>query len=722
MNSRLLFAAATVFFGGLSAHASDQWLPVREVSLEVRAGSPLDFSSLLPNGTIDAGHRLIAGPKGQLAFAEAPEKPVRMLCASLAWSPASGGFPDHDGADRYARQLALHGYNIARLHFTDASLMFGRQEDFDFDPQTLDRIHYLLAALKRNGIHWIVDGLSSPRGAYGGYDDRWDANGNLKLLLHFDEEAFAHWKTLQEKFLARVNPYTGVAPIHDDALALVILANENGIEFDGVVHDRPGKPPYDEILAAPFNRWLAKRYTSTETLAKAWDDLDVDERLEAGSVKLPADRYADSPRMRDLQAFFVEAERSLAARMSKTLRDLGYRGLISTYNNWPTVQTGLSRRDLDAVTMNTYHDWVGGYAPGSALLQTSSIADSANYVRMIAAARWFGKPFVVSEYDHVFWNRYRYEAGLVMSSYAALQGWDVLCRHGHGPIALAYGEPYPHKKAMLPYAIALDPVARAGETLAALVYRRGDVATSGMTIPFAVRGEEDLGEDMQAREPEHLTDLALVGRIGLKHSDPSRLDIGVAQPRTQDSANILAEFRDIGILSAGNATDVERGNYESDTGEIVLQRATGQLRVSTPSTEAAAFSSLREPIDLGILRIERADGNGLVALSALDTRRTLADSRRFLLIFATDAQNTGMIFRDSEEKIIEDFGRLPVLIRKGEVELTLSRTAGKWKLSPVALDGTLRTAVESGTGPISFRLSNDTPDGPTTYFLLELED
>ena len=120
------------------AASASEWVPVREVSLEVRAGSPLDFSSLLPNASIDANSRLVAGPDGRLAFARAPEQPVRMLCASLAWSPASGGFPDHDGAERYARQLAMHGYNIARLHFVDASLMFGRQKDFDFDPETLD--------------------------------------------------------------------------------------------------------------------------------------------------------------------------------------------------------------------------------------------------------------------------------------------------------------------------------------------------------------------------------------------------------------------------------------------------------------------------------------------------------------------------------------------------------------------------------------------------------
>lgn len=718
---RLLAVAAMLLAFGSPMRASDLWLPVREVSLELKAGSPLDFSSFLPNGAIDADHRLVAGANGRLAFASSPEKPERMLCASLAWSPASGGFPDHETADRYARQLAMHGYNLARLHFVDASLMFGRDKAFDFDPETLDRIHYLLAALKRNGIYWMVDGLSSLRGVYGGFDDRWDDGGNLKLELFVDDRAFDHWKRMQETILARVNPYTGVAPIRDDALAIVILANENGMEFDAVVHDRPGKAPYDPLLAKPFNNWLAKRYSSTEALAKAWPDLRSDETIEARSVELPADRYGDSARLRDLQAFFIETERATTAQMSEVLRGLGYRGLISNYNNWPTVQASLSRRDLEAVTMNTYHDWVSGYAPGSKTTQASSIADGVNYIRMIAAARWLGRPFVVSEYDHLFWNRYRYEAGLAMPAYAALQGWDALCRHGHGPIVLTYGEPFAHKKAMLPYAIALDPVARAGETLAALLYRRGDVATSDVTVPFAVRGEEDLSDDMQAREPEYLTDIALIGRIGLEDVKDLDKTPAVLQQRQQNSEALLESLRHSGALPGGNGTNVDAGIYQSSTGEIVLNRFAGQLRVATTATEAAAFSSLRAPIDLGVLRIEGADGNGLVAASALDGEASLSKSRRLLLIFATDAQNTGMTFRDTEEKVIEDFGRLPVLIREGYVDLSMERSAASWSVSPVGLDGTAHAPVVKGKGAVAFRLSNDVPSGPTTYFLLELQ-
>lgn len=698
--------------------ATDEWLPVRETSMVLSNQSPLDFSSILSNPPIEEGSQLLTGKQGRFVRANEPDKPVRLLCASLAWSPASGGFPSHADADLYAAQLVKHGYNIARLHFVDASLMFGRTRDFDFDPETLDRVHYLLAALKRNGIYWIMDGLSSWRGAYGGYDDRWDPSSDLKLALYFDDSVFDHWLEFQRRFLTSVNPYTGTAPINDTALALVILVNENNIEFDSIVRERDGKPHYDERLKLPFNAWLKQRYGSTEALSQAWPDLKSGERLEDASIKLPTSRYEDSPRLKDLQAFFVSVEKTATARMSEALRGLGYRGEISNYNNWPTIQTTLSREDLPVVTMNTYQDWVGSYLPGATMTQKSSVDDGASYMRLIAAARWLGKPFVVSEYDHLFWNRYRYEAGLIMPAYAAQQGWDVLCRHAHGPIILKYNEPFPHKKAMLPYAIALDPVARAGETLAALLFRRGDVATSELTFPILVRGTEDLTDDMQAREPERLTELGLVGAIGMANAVKGNL--GVGQPRsTVDPQAILDAAKTAGLLSKDNQTDLKTGLYESDTGELLLDRLRGQLRVMTPKTEAVAFSTLREPVNLGSVRVEASDGDGLLAVSVLDDVESIAQSRKLLVIYATDAHNTDMQFRDEEEKVIADFGRLPVLIRRGYVDLSLKLAEGQWRLTPITLNGVASTAAGQEVSPTGFRLSNDAASGPTTFFLLE---
>lgn len=716
------FALIALLAAGSAPRASESWLAVREISLEIPQGSPLDFSRMLPSDKIDTTRRVITGSGGNLAFADTPSRSVRFHCASLAWSPASGGFPDKDTADRYVRQLVQHGYNLARLHFIDASLMMGRTTDFDFDPEVLDRVHYLLAALKRSGIHWMIDGMSSWHGALGGIDERWDPAGTLKLALYFDKAVFAHWRQLQQRFLARVNPYTGIAPIHDEALALVILVNENSLEFESVVHDRPGKPAYDPIVVRSFNSWLARRYGSTEALAKAWGNLARSERLEDGSIRLPSDRYVHNVRLRDLQAFFTEVEQDTAAKMSTVLRDLGYKGLISTYNNWPTIQTANSRRGLEAVTMNTYHDWVSGYAPGSKLLQTSATADGANFMRMIAVARWLGRPFLVSEYDHLFWNRYRFESNVLMPAYAALQGWDAVCRHAHGPVVLTYGEPYPHKRAMLPYAIALDPIARAGETLAALLYRRGDVSPSRLTIPFVVRGEADLSSNMQAREPENLTRLALVGRIGLQDEGKADKPASVVQPRDRnDLTALIRSLRHNKTLAVNNQTDPLSGVFQSDTNEITLDERAQQIRVVTRATEAVAYSALKAALTLDLLTISRAEGDAMVALSALDQKPSMAESNRFLLIFATDARNTGMRFRDRDKKVIEDFGKLPVLIRKGEVDLQLRRSARHWQVSPVGLDGRVRSPVTKGTGPVAFRLTNDLPSGPTTYFLLELQ-
>jgi hypothetical protein len=145
------------------------------------------------------------------------------------------------------------------------------------------------------------------------------------------------------------------------------------------------------------------------------------------------------------------------------------------------------------------------------------------------------------------------------------------------------------------------------------------------------------------------------------------------------------------------------------------------LRLTTPATEAVAFASASLPVKLKSLGIDGSEGDGLIAISSLDKPASLAKGSRFLLIFATDARNTDMVFRDREQKVIEDFGRLPVRIRKGHVDIRLDRSARQWQLSPIGLDGSVKPPAISGSGPVAFRLSNDLPSGPTTYFLLELK-
>jgi hypothetical protein len=228
---------------------------------------------------------------------------------------------------------------------------------------------------------------------------------------------------------------------------------------------------------------------------------------------------------------------------------------------------------------------------------------------------------------------------------------------------------------------------------------------------------------MQAQEPDALTRFALLGRIGLGDEADAKAMGGafVPQPRAAaDPMAILDALRKSGALPADNRTAPRQGVYESATGEIVLDSGRGQFRVVTPATEGAAWSGLRAPLDLGLVSIRAANVDGMLALSALDEGASLRAARRILLVFATDARNTAMRFRDRQERVIEDFGRLPVLLRAGTADVELARE-GRWRLSPVGLDGHVHAPVDRGEGRIGFRLDNDAPSGPTTFFLLEID-
>lgn len=705
-----------------------KWVAVRDRNLAIPEGSPLDFSNLSPQEPAGSRGRVIASLGGSLAFTNEPSRRVPFLCASLAWSPASGSFPDKATADRYAQQLRAHGYNIARFHFADATLMAGRARDFDVDPEQLDRLRYLLAALKRAGIYWMIDGMTSQAGGLGGVEDRWGDSRDLKLAIHVDDGARAHWKRLVETVFGSINPYTGLVPLKDPALALVVLVNENGVEFASILAEKSSGLAYSELLRPGFNAWLAKTYGTTAALRAAWRDLGSGETLEAKTVQLPALRAERGARMRDLQRYFLSLETATFGWMRDEIRALGYPGLVSAYNNWSTTQTDLGRAILPVVTVNAYHDEVPSLDPGTTITQTSSLDDGAEYLRRMIGRRWIDRPFVVTEYDQLFWNRFRHEAGLLVPAYAALQGWDAICRHAAGPIELSFDQTAPHKRAMLPYGISLDPVARAGETLAALLFRRGDVAQapSLVALPFGTQG--DLIDDGQGRLPDSITKIGLLTRFGLsaRQGPANPSETTLLPPRAHltepDFAKRLASLRQIGIVAPDNPSDEGTGRYRSLDGQIDLDVRDRLLQVVTPHTVAASYVSIKRALRLGPLTIESASGPALLAASALDGQ-ALGSTRRVLLIFATDATNTAMSFSGADHRTVRDFGRLPVLIERQTARLLFAADAPQnWTARSLRLDGSPgeAMAITPREGALALELDNAAPaHGPTTFFLLE---
>ncbi len=696
----------------------DIWLPVTQQNLEIAAGSPLDFSTFLSNPAITEERRLIINPDGRIALQSNPSVPYRLLCGTI------GTIPDNGTADKMAVQLRRHGYNSVRFHFLDIALMDGQLQDFGYRQDTLDRFRYFMAVLKQNGIYWIVDGLTSNAGALGGMTDRWGTEGRLKLKTHVENAAFGHWLRFQVDIFGTVNPYIGLVPFEDPAMAIVVPFNENGLSFNSWIYADGDLQALTE-LPMPFNQWLRERYGTTAGLVNAWgSELAANENLENNTVLLPSNRYASSVRLRDFARFLVDIETRTMDKMSDCIRAMGFKGVVAPYNNWTGIQPALTRGNQSAVAMNIYHDWIGDVSPGAQIQQESSLANAVEYFRLAASARVFGKPFVMTEYDHMFWNQFRYEAGLAMPSYAALQGWDVLCRHSNGALVLGYGGSNFNEQYIRPYRTALDPVARAGETLSALLFRRGDVAKAAHQVVAQIQDVNNL-IGLDTPEPDAVTVMSLM--TGFAQGDAALAPgaVTVGSPRQINSETAAVTFlRNNGVLTTENPSAASSGIYASDTGEITLDTMAKQMKIITSHSEAVAFASVNQPISLGQLTVWSASGASLFAVSSLDGQ-TVAESSKLLIVMATNARNTGMTFSDMEQTVVSNYGALPVEIKVEWVQFSLP-TDRAWRISPINLDGVVQPHVISGDGTSSIgaQLWNNVSSlsaspGPTTYFLLE---
>ncbi len=718
------------------------WAKVMDTDLQIGLGSVLDFSKLFGSDIKIASSPVGIDNQGHLALNKGMGERVRFLCATLIFGGPHGGFPDHSTLDELALQLRMHGYNLVRFHFIDDALMEGRKKDFDYDPQALDRFHYLLASLKKQGIYWMLDAATSEKGVYARTGSTAAKKRNVRLALHVEPAAQEHWKKIVTTILGTKNPYTKQSVLHDPALVTITIMNESGLEF----LTRQG---YQDELRQPFIKWLREKYKSTAALKAAWKDNSIN---SMDAVNFPTKREA-SPRVDDLLRFFSDLEHSTLQWTTDFLRKQGYEGLVTNYNNGRSVYSRVIGRELDLVTQHAYYDHPSDFIrPGSKQKGTSSIEDIVPYAREFSSSRYGGRPFIVDEYDHPFWSPWRREAGIVIPAYAALQGWDGIARFA-SPVKLGYGKSKHQRHTVInPFGIGMDPVARAGETLAALLFRRADVkpAQSSVAIDLSPQAIFDGARNRWRLMPDNLSAIGLVTGLSLRWTTDDSKEIvrwtpDLALPLVAATSGRMHKvidkvagrmgklkpplwsdrvvtLRKSGILSGKNRTDPASGIYQSDTGEILLESRERRMRVITPNTEAVVFEE-NAPLTLSQLKIESSSSPALISVSSVDGRG-LADSERMLIIFATDALNSDMRFSDGR-KVLEKLGGPPVLIHTARATVVLKHNSSEnLRLYSTTLNGTRMDPIPTEKVPDGLRFTLDTgklTHGPTTYFELVSE-
>ena len=685
--------AALALMSGAWGEPQDQWVALPNGTWEVQAGSALDLSAL-PLPRFGDASTAVQVRGGQFTRSGAGAEGLRFFCATLSVSPNTGGFPDHGNADRVARNLRRSGYNAVRVHMVEAQLMSGRSGDFNFDPEQLDRLHYLLAALRKEGMYLFVDMVASWNGAYGDVrSHRWSRGQHdvvLGSLLPGAERA--HWLELVKRLWGSKNKYTGLALLKDPAVAGVILVNE-------------GEPDYllragqSAVLAPAFQDWVLK----TEGAAR--------------KAALPAVLPSVSGRGEEtsaFQRFSLTLQEDQAQWMRAQLRALGYAGPITAFNTSPSYHTAVSRRSLDFVDMHQYADLPNGMVDAGASVRGQRLLDGKNrYMDRLAWTRLWGQPYTVSEYGQPFWNRWRWEVAPLTAAYARLQGWDMITHFGDN-LNLQRPGSGRWRQMLVPFDVSTDPTLRAGETIAAFLFGRGDVAPSAVGVHLALDPEEAAGLPADAFVGWSTAQIQYVAKVGLNWTSSNGAEVaGRMRISRQDedikTEALLQRMKDRGLLAKDHPVGGGLGPFLSSTRQLWLDPRQQRMTVATPAT-VGLLGSAGSAVGRGGVRLELLQGEGALFVSALD-KPDLAQSERALMVLATEARNSGMRFRDAAETVIEHIGSFPALLRSATVRVSMPAPSGgrSWRL--FVLD-------ESGRRQMTLPLERDPQGGVSALIRL----
>ena len=698
------------------------WKAYRAYGPSVQPGSALDLSGEIPVPAGASGP-LVAGKNGSLVFENAPENPVRLLGfngTDLFDSPLSIA-EFREKAKRFAREARRQGYQLFRVHGYLDLLCKGSGADKKINPEMLEKWDILLAELKKEGIYLHLVLLSF--GLYSNDPAANFINRDLhRLMMYLDGKwEYERLRFAAETLFGHVNPETGIAWKDEPAIAFVEYYNEQSLGMERASMAVKRHPEARAALKRMFAEW--QKENGGKVLAE-----------------LPFDRQG--PAANAAAEFWMERARKSAERCEAIVRDAGFRRLVIPFSFSKRIGHAAARwSTADVVDCHAYFN----HPTGSRIASNSSIEKKGNYWKESCSVRLLGRPMSVGEYNHCFWNPYRYEMGALFGGYSAFQGFGALMIHCNPVLT---GE---NSGIVNAFTVATSPLARAAQFLTFCLFQRGDVRPSphqtALVIPASF-----LAKNRNAARAVHpaQSDIALLTGFGLIFPDlpsnresptVSRPDFAFAPDGAADilstdwfssvnsdsagkfnADSVVQAMKKNGILRPSNRSRPSRGIFESDTEELFLDAGRKLLTISTPGTEAVCTPA-GEQVSLRVLKNLELSVPGCAALCSIDGRNRLEESRRMVLLFMTEEANSHMVLSGDHE-VMRMQGNPPVLCRTGTLKAELM-LRGKWKLHALAPDGSRGEELPLEQTGESLRLNLDTsalPGGATVFFELVKED
>jgi hypothetical protein len=671
-------------------HADKDWVPLN-LELDIEAGSALDFSRMgFQWGPAGNMGRVIARPDGQFAFEKDLQTPRRFYGINLC---VDAQYLSHADSERLADRLARLGYNSVRFHHYERDLVSGQKKTTELNPERIDQLDYLVAALAKRGIYMTTDLYVSrpvPKKEIGLDGDGLVGMDHFKILVPVHPGAWENWKQFSRSLLNHVNPYTHFRYADDPSLALVSLINEGN--FGNFFADLRRVPEWQKA----WNQWLSQHYPQRKTLLEAWDGKLADAEDPArNSVEFPPNLFNSGKRERDCVLFLSETDREMTRRMIQFLREeIKTRVLITNTNSWTNHTTNQATRTLyDYVDDHFYVDHpeflVKDWQLPSRCSNTSPIVDGAPGGRDRCFTRIFNKPFVITEYNYSGPGRFRGVGGILTGAMGALQGWSGIWRfaYSHSQKNIFIGAPMGY------FDMAADPLSQAAERASLCLFLRGDMQVAPhrvaleMTtadldnpplvvpqlaprwhwISWVTRLGSEVLPDASGNTP---ADLGLKVNWAL----PATGDRPGSDPYQIDNVTLLSLLQEKKILASSNPTNPDQKFFSSETGEITIDGPRDQLILDTAKTcggyapAGQTIHNKTETVSISIIGT-----NATVWVSSLDGE-SIPKSRHLLITHLTDLQNNGIQYAEAERKTLLKWGGLPHLVRNGQAQIRLQLT------------------------------------------------
>ena len=669
----------------------DNWHETKMTDIVIREGSALDLGGLAGNGEAGQYGWAKPAPDGSLRFEKRPNEKIRLYGSvegNISYHRLFDGCKSvadrHAAIDAFAVQMKRMGMNFVRPHgLLDAAFDISAFKNRGvLREEELDERDYFLAACKRAGIYVYID-----IAAYVLRDPETKNQIAKKAGVMVKEPSYWKlWEDCAYGILNRTNRYTGVAWKDDPAVIGVMEYNEQAtgakIALQGAWKNLD--PLVKRAYAKGFDDWLAINAPGVKGISE-------------NDGMLPK-FYGGDPRGGLLHRYLSDLFANRAEDCNFTIRSTGYKGLLSAYNSDVDYGATAARwKACDVVAYNFHagHPHGGGHGYSGARVSQRSVVDAmasgiafcyGNRIRLA------GRPFIVTENSHAFWNRSRYEAALMLPAYGALNGYSGILWHEGAGDTKAHGN-WPRGTIGV-FKISTSPLMRAATFLGAMLFRRGDVSESPQQVAISV--DNDYWKKHSADAPSTTqAKLGLVFKYGLAFPNlerPSSIGktvkadvtlapgsgdeiedgLWVSNVKENESGNFdidsfVAKMKSRGILPESNITSPKNGVYQSATGEIVLDAAKGELSVVTPRTEAACIASGKSK-RLGLFAIGNTSEPCCAALTSVDGL-PLSESRRMVFLWMTRESNQNMITGEDGKTMVA-MGAYPALLKGGKVSFS----------------------------------------------------